>query len=117
MEPENTATNGKKRIFLAIAIVALVVVAVIVVYLFIQKDNLLQLQKSPTSAIIENSDIPYILSDEERALIEMRMNASRTIPISKKEKTAIAQKAQSAESFSALTEVEKTALETRIIIQ
>lgn len=116
MEPEIPATNGNKRIFLAIAIVVLVAV-VMAGYLFIQRDNPVQVPEQVTSTIIKSSEIPRILSSAERALIEERMNASSTLPLTKKESTTIMQKTQNTESFSALTSEEKASLEKRITIQ
>ena len=118
MEPEiSTPVSSKKKFLIIALLVVLVAVAVALGYLFMQKDTPEPTQEQVPSTAIVPREVPHILSKEEKARIEERMVASSTLPISKKEKTAIGQKVQSTESFSALTEEEKSSLEAHILIQ
>lgn len=118
MESENTIPeNGKKKFIIITPVVILVVAGLIVGYFFIKKYNQQQAFDATLSTVNELREVPRSLSVEEKALIEERMNASSTSLLTKKESTAITQKTQNTEGYTALTDEQRDTLQKRILIQ
>jgi len=118
VEPEIATPVSSKKKFLIIALVVLVAVVVALGYLFMQKDTPPQTPEPEPAVVVVPREIPRPLSDEEKKLIEARVQSSSTTPtLSKKEKTSIEQKVNSTAGYSPLTEEEKASIEERITIQ
>lgn len=118
MEPEiPTESNGSKKKFLIIALGILVVVGAVVGYLFMQKDTPGQETEVVSSTVIEKIEAPRVLSKEEKALVEKRMEVSGTVSLTKKEISALGQRDQNTKGISILTEEEKATIEERILVQ
>lgn len=120
MEPENTAPAGKgnKKKFLIITLVVILVVAGVALgFLFMLKEIQGQGPRIPHPTVVKKVEAPRVLSKEEKALVEKRMEVSGTVSLTKKEISALGQREQDTKGASTLTEEEKAIIQERILIQ
>lgn len=114
MEPEEIKTSGSRKFLIITLAVILVIVGALLGYLFMQKDTPGQQIVEVDPKIVKKNEKPHLLSSEEKAIIEERMNVSNTPTITKKEVSALGQREQSTKRVLTLTEDEKAVIEERI---